>query len=1325
MNPLLRRLASLRRKVRFLDGWLGVCALIALILGVAVTEGVLDFWMHLPSLVRAVLLVGLLVSSGYVAYRFILRPFSKPCDDLNLALRIEEKYPELNDALATTVQFLNQTKDEQARVGGSAAMRERTVQDTVEKASKCDFGRILDRRAAALSGVAACCILAAAGFVVTMNAAYSQIAFWRFVEPFGMHTWTRITVVRHAPPRQDADETWKPMEPKVTDRIAKGQLYKIKVNLDGQMPKKSEARVEILGQIKTDKTVPLKISDDKLSATFEMFIPIPQSDGPQIVRFKVLANDGAFPPRSGTWHEVKVMPPPKLTGPPHLTVHLPKYTDLKSPVVLETGTGLVKVLAGSTVVLRARAEEPLDEAWLEYLPENEKLIEAARQIIVFGQTSPLATIAAVVGSHQTWGTFPAKFDADQQGFAITFQPWVTGKYVLHLRDPFELATKLTTDLTVLVDPLPEVKLAAPRPSLTVLPDADIPFKFLVTDEEFAIKSIYIEYRAKAPGAPGYGEAGRLVLYHADDYGKLLPALLAKMGKPPFAGRPAVLNPFTGGDLRLRYQRLEVDSVWSLRSQFRDGDQVEVIVGAVDFCDVYPLREPGRSNAIELRIVSKPVLIKDIQSELIDIRGELKKIIEAEKKALATVKATRKQDKFDQKVLENFNENGQQPQSEVVERTDTLRHKLKDIREKLRNNKLTGERTYEQASMVQGVLDSIAQTELPQITPKLDDVRKEIVKGDKNTPQTMARAHKKLDEAARLQENVLKALDELLKKLNPQARIDDLIEKATQLGQKEKDLVQDLKNLNAEKKGLDANPALTRDLRAIADKNQREKIDQKRLEQLELAHQAEKLIQELKAAKKEFEKQDDQPNLDKVTEALKNAVPPDEKPKAEPMPKQKEKDKTPLNAQMKNAADQIKGNQVPEKTLKEQEDIAKRLEKLVESLEGRNEDQAKRQIEERKEVQKKIEQIAKDNEELRQEVKKAQLIEDMEERLKEKQKIAEKMGELQERIEETRRELARLNEQRPADELERAAQNLEEAKKQLQQDGNPEPQIQKAKQELERAKEEVKQAQDELARELLIKIADQLEGLKMQQVGSVERSEAFHAKIIEKKSWEESYLDTIEGNIDTQKRIGEEADSVKEKIKEAKVFHSILEKAKKSMDEACSVMENRRDEGKERRYSEKGEKMPDVELKDEGTKHDETVRHQKQAVRRLDILLDSIKEEIARIKQKKEDDAQAKNENPKNPDDPKAKDPPKRGPNDGLPPMAELKALRAEQSDLNERFEDFATKNPNFDKLDDDQKKQLQDLTAEQAAMHRLFLEITAVPEQPDPAPNEKKEGDKK
>src|SRR4051812_14818298 len=104
MNPLLQRLASLRRKVRLLDGWQGLCALIAVVLVAAVIAGLLDYMLHLPSLVRAMLLVGILGGACLVVYRLLLIPFSSPCDDLTLALRVEEAYPELNDALASTVQ---------------------------------------------------------------------------------------------------------------------------------------------------------------------------------------------------------------------------------------------------------------------------------------------------------------------------------------------------------------------------------------------------------------------------------------------------------------------------------------------------------------------------------------------------------------------------------------------------------------------------------------------------------------------------------------------------------------------------------------------------------------------------------------------------------------------------------------------------------------------------------------------------------------------------------------------------------------------------------------------------------------------------------------------------------------------------------------------------------------------------------------------------------------------------------------------------------------------------------------------------------------------
>ena len=228
MNPILKRLASLRLKVRLLDGWQGVCALVGLVLGVGLLVGTLDYFTHLPSLVRGVFLVGLLVGSGYVAYRYLIRPFARPCDDLSLALRVEEEYPELNDALASTVQFLTQSPEEQERLGGSAALRQKTMQETLDKATGFDFARILDRRAAALFGAGAFCALVLAGLVAWKTPSYSQIAFWRFVEPFGERTWTRITVAKNAPIDLAACDTfelspgYKPFTTLITNGLGAG-----------------------------------------------------------------------------------------------------------------------------------------------------------------------------------------------------------------------------------------------------------------------------------------------------------------------------------------------------------------------------------------------------------------------------------------------------------------------------------------------------------------------------------------------------------------------------------------------------------------------------------------------------------------------------------------------------------------------------------------------------------------------------------------------------------------------------------------------------------------------------------------------------------------------------------------------------------------------------------------------------------------------------------------------------------------------------------------------------------------------------------------------
>ena len=143
MNPLQKRLATLRRRLRLVVTFRGVAWVCVIVLLATVLGGALDWRVHLPSLVRAVLLTATLAGAGYAAFRYLLRPLGAPVDDLSLALRVEERYPALNDALASAVQFLeNPPKAEIS----SASLRREAVNRALGLVRGVDFNPVIDAR---------------------------------------------------------------------------------------------------------------------------------------------------------------------------------------------------------------------------------------------------------------------------------------------------------------------------------------------------------------------------------------------------------------------------------------------------------------------------------------------------------------------------------------------------------------------------------------------------------------------------------------------------------------------------------------------------------------------------------------------------------------------------------------------------------------------------------------------------------------------------------------------------------------------------------------------------------------------------------------------------------------------------------------------------------------------------------------------------------------------------------------------------------------------------------------------------------------------------
>src|SRR5947199_8599916 len=124
-RPLPQRLAALRWRLRLLVSVRGVSCCLALLLLMGAAAGLLDWRLRLPPLMRGVILAVTLAGAGLLALRYLLLPLSAPADDLALALRIEQRFPYLNDCLASTVQFLERASRREPvdQTQGSPALR--------------------------------------------------------------------------------------------------------------------------------------------------------------------------------------------------------------------------------------------------------------------------------------------------------------------------------------------------------------------------------------------------------------------------------------------------------------------------------------------------------------------------------------------------------------------------------------------------------------------------------------------------------------------------------------------------------------------------------------------------------------------------------------------------------------------------------------------------------------------------------------------------------------------------------------------------------------------------------------------------------------------------------------------------------------------------------------------------------------------------------------------------------------------------------------------------------------------------------------------------
>ena len=384
----------------------------------------------------------------------------------------------------------------------------------------------------------------------------------------------------------------------------------------------------------------------------------------------------------------------------------------------------------------------------------------------------------------------------------------------------------------------------------------------------------------------------------------------------------------------------------------------------------------------------------------------------------------------------------------------------------------------------------------------------------------------------------KSLDELLKYLDPWAGTHEIKNETKALLEAQKDVLNQTKDI-AQKAMTPAEEKAARD---------RAEIQQRRL-----ADTAQNLLN--KIGRKSFERSDkDEATAKKLKDVFDFA-----------------EDNMLVDNMRKTANEQMREGRINTAIQQQQENVDT-LTKMVKKMEENREEDLDRLIKKQKELQKDLKQLADRMEKLQKKAREAGKNPDAKARGRELRKLADEQKKLQEETQKKMRELARLQAPDAAKALGEAGDKMARAARQMDKGDDPDEAQKDALDRLEEAREELDQAQkdaeEELAREQLVRIADQLKGMKERQDAALEESADFHRRLMRRTDWDGGLRMTLGHSAAAQEDLAKEARELKKKLEAAPVFAHILGKAADAMEKAAKVMTDRRDNGEEQSHARK-------------------------------------------------------------------------------------------------------------------------------------------------------------
>lgn len=412
-----------------------------------------DYCLRLDDVgVRLLSSVAVLAVAGWGFRRFLLPLFRRRTTELEVAQRIEQRFPQLRDRLSSAVAFLGQAEQEPA--AGSAELRRAVIAVAGADLDRWDFNDCLDTRRPRRIAIGAALVCAAATAIAVWDAPSAVLALRRLALPWNVEPWPR---------RNQLDFVNSPA------RLAFGSDFEAEVvDRRGRLPES----VQI--QLWLDGDEPRQVQTKEMKFLRErMVYRVENVRRP--FRYRAVGGDDDTMP----WRTLELADPPEVLG---LQIRLapPAYTGWSSFASGEN----IRALEGTRIELRGRVSRPA----------------AAIQLRTDKDKPDSLTVA------------PASLDEDRLRFTIgadSQHPWTVTQsvtYWLEVTDGEGLrgGEDRRWNLRAVPDTPPSVVLEQPAANTFVTADATVPLVGLVKDD-LAIRSIAVRFTRSDSATPEHGE----------------------------------------------------------------------------------------------------------------------------------------------------------------------------------------------------------------------------------------------------------------------------------------------------------------------------------------------------------------------------------------------------------------------------------------------------------------------------------------------------------------------------------------------------------------------------------------------------------------------------------------------------------------------------------------------------------------------------------------------------------------------------------------------------------------------------------------------------